>query len=103
MGAERDSPLYENASATRSVTLLMIDAEGFDDHVLHAFPFGSVHVDRVIYESQHLSTARAFLAARLMHSHGFVSVNAPLTPSGESVWHHGRSREVFRVLGGRPR
>ena len=64
-----------------------------DEQVLRGFPFESVRVDRVVYESAHLGRAGILSAARLMHANGFVSVNAPLTPSPWSVWHHNESTE----------
>ena len=79
-----------------TLSLLVIDAEGYDFKVLRAFPFGSVRVSRVIYESMHLSKDDRLGAARLLHAHGFTSVLSPLSPSRVSVWHRNGSRERVR-------
>ena len=34
--------------------------------------------------------------AQLLRSHGFISLESPLNPADFSVWHHNRSREVWR-------
>ena len=78
-GVEIRCACLETELAERSiarVTLLMIDAEGFDDRVIRAFPFGSIPVDRVIFEAVHMPNAR-FRAAITGES---CSHNSPTSP-----------------------
>ena len=82
--------------AAPSVSLLVIDAEGHDLHVLQQYPFASVPTWRVIYESTHLSDDDVVRAARLMRAHGYVSLLAPLSKSPYAVWHRNESSEALK-------
>ena len=68
------------------LTLLLVDAEGHDAHILLRFPFGAVAVDRVTFEAQHLPDERFRATGRWLQAHGFELVyggfKAPL-----STWH----------------
>ena len=78
------------------ISLLVIDCEGHDFQVLRAFPFHLVRVERVIYESTHLSKQDRLAAAELMHALGFISVMAPLSSTPGSVWHRDRQYTHIR-------
>ena len=82
--------------AATNVSLLMVDTEGHDLHVLRQYPFETLPTWRVIYETKHLSGEDILHAARLMHGHGFVSLLSPLSKGAYSVWHRNISGETLR-------
>ena len=68
------------------INLLMIDAEGHDDQVIRAFPFGAVRVDRVVFEAVHMPNARFRAVASHLRSFGFEHVKG-VFKDYESTWH----------------
>ena len=81
--------------ATRPVTLLMIDAEGYDAEVLKQYPFDRIPTWRVVYETSHLSSDSIRSSAKLMMSHGFVNLLGGLAKLPMTMWHHRESAEVY--------
>ena len=75
------------------LSLLMIDAEGFDDAVLFQFPFEAVRPARVIFEAQHLQPRRFYRLARYLRTWGYEMLGGTLTDY-ISTWHHANSSEV---------
>ena len=59
----------------RSVTLLAIDAEGFDLEILRQWPFDVLPTARVSFEAAHLSDANFEAAAALLEGKGFRYVS----------------------------
>jgi hypothetical protein len=88
--------LADPTAHRQAVSLLVVDAESYDLHVLRQYPFETVPTWRVVYETVHLSNDDIVAAARLMRSQGFVSLLAPLSKSPFSVWHNNKSAEVWR-------
>ena len=87
--------------ATRPVTLLMIDAEGYDAEVLKQYPFDRIPTWRVVYETSHLSTDSIRSSAKLMMSHGFVNLLGGLAKLPMTMWHHRESAECTMGACGR--
>jgi len=78
----------------RHLSLLMIDAEGFDDAVLFQFPFEAVRPARVIFEAQHLQPRRFYRLARYLRAWGYEMLGG--TPKDYiSTWHHANSTEAL--------
>ena len=76
------------------LSLLMIDAEGFDDTVLHQFPFETVRPARVLFEANHLGAWRFYRLARHLRAWGYEMLGG--TPQDYiSTWHHVNSTEVL--------
>jgi len=76
------------------LSLLMIDAEGFDDAVLFQFPFEAVRPARVVFEAQHLQLRRFYRLARYLRAWGYEMLGG--TPRDYiSTWHHANSTEVL--------
>jgi hypothetical protein len=76
------------------LSLLMIDAEGFDDAVLFQFPFEAVRPARVIFEAQHLQPRRFYRLARYLRAWGYEMLGGTLRDY-ISTWHHANSTEVL--------
>lgn len=70
----------------RAVQLLVVDAEGKDEQVLAAFPFGEVPVWRVIFEADRQTHVVFRRTAELLQAHGFRHVEGGKGP--HSVWHN---------------
>ncbi len=76
------------------LSLLMIDAEGYDDAVLHQFPFEAVRPARILFEASHLGFRRFFRLARYLRTWGYEMLGG--SPSDYiSTWHHANSTEVL--------
>jgi len=76
------------------LSLLMIDAEGFDDAVLLQFPFEAVRPARVLFEANHLGLRRFYRLARYLRTWGYEMLGG--TPKDYiSTWHHANSTEVL--------
>ena len=76
------------ARRQRIITLLLIDTEGHDVDVLLKYPFGLVPTARVAFEAMHLTDAAWQTAVKLLHDHGFESIDTQ--PRGQvlSTWHN---------------
>ena len=78
----------------RHLSLLMIDAEGYDDAVLHQFPFEAVRPSRILFEAHHLGLRRFYRLARYLRTWGYEMLGG--TPKEYiSTWHHANSTEVL--------
>ena len=76
------------------LSLLMIDAEGYDDAVLHQFPFEAIRPARILFEAHHLGSRRFFKLARYLRTWGYEMLGG--TPKDYiSTWHHVNSTEVL--------
>lgn len=74
------------------LSLLMIDAEGYDDAVLHQFPFEAIRPARILFEANHMRTHRFYRLARYLRTWGYEMLGG--TPSDYiSTWHHANSTE----------
>ena len=56
------------------VDLLFVDAEGYDDSVVRAFPFWRALPTRIIFEAVHLCLDRFQSLAHLLHELGYKCV-----------------------------
>ena len=75
------------------LSLLMIDAEGFDDAVLYQFPFEAIRPARVLFEAHHLRPRRFYRLARYLRMWGYEMLGG--TPTDYiSTWHHVNSTEA---------
>ena len=75
------------------LSLLMIDAEGYDDAVLLQFPFEAVRPARILFEAHHLGSRRFYRLARYLRTWGYEMLGG--TPTDYiSTWHHVNSTEV---------
>lgn len=72
----------------RTVTLLVIDAEGYDGEVLQHYPFRARPPTRVVYESTHLGQSGINRAAALLMGFGYVNILGGLGRVPFAVWHH---------------
>lgn len=75
-----------------SLTLLLIDAEGYDAIILRQFPFEHVRVSRITFEAQHLPDRVFHATGELLRSHGFELVYGGFK-SALSTWHHVNSTD----------
>jgi hypothetical protein len=76
------------------LSLLMIDAEGYDDAVLHQFPFEAIRPARILFEANHLPPRRFYKLARYLRTWGYEMLGG--TPRDYiSTWHHVNSSEVL--------
>ena len=76
------------------LSLLMIDAEGFDDAVLLQFPFEAIRPARILFEANHLGSRRFYRLARYLRTWGYEMLGG--TPKDYiSTWHHANSTEVL--------
>lgn len=76
------------------LSLLMIDAEGFDDAVLFQYPFEAIRPARVLFEANHLGLHRFYRLARYLRAWGYEMLRG--TPKDYiSTWHHVNSSEVL--------
>ena len=81
--------------APRSVSLLLIDAEGTDADVLAQYPFGSLPPARVAFEPMHLSNEQWDSSVARLRSLGYENVAGPWQRAFSSVWHRVNSTEAF--------
>jgi len=80
------------------LSLLMVDAEGHDDAVLHQFPFATIRPARVVFEANHLGWWRFHRLARHLRAWGYEMLGG--TPTDYiSTWHHVNSTEVLAKQG----
>tara|TARA_B100000927_G_scaffold194090_1_gene156579 strand:- start:156 stop:515 length:360 start_codon:yes stop_codon:yes gene_type:complete len=78
----------------RRLSLLMIDAEGYDDAVLFQFPFATIRPARILFEPMHLRSRRFYKLARHLRTWGYEMLGG--TPKDYiSTWHHVNSTEVL--------
>ena len=82
----RDIRRAMRGSNLSAVPLLVVDAEGYDHHVLSAFPFDTVPVWRVVFEANRISAASFRQAVKTLRGHGFYHVRG--AQSAQSEWHH---------------
>ena len=76
------------------LSLLMIDAEGYDDAVVLQFPFAIVRPARILFEANHLASRRFYRLARYLREWGYEMLDG--TPKDYiSTWHHVNSTEVL--------
>ena len=76
----------------RHLSLLMVDAEGYDDAVLYQFPFATIRPARVLFEANHLGFLRFHRLARHLRAWGYEMLGG--TPTDYiSTWHHVNSTE----------
>ena len=75
------------------LSLLIVDAEGHDDVVLHQFPFATIRPARVLFEAHHLGLGRFFRLARRLRAWGYEMLGGMPTDY-ISTWHHVNSTEV---------
>ena len=76
------------------LSLLMVDAEGFDDAVILQFPFETVRPARILFEANHLAPRRFYRLARYLREWGYEMLGG--TPRDYiSTWHHVNSTEVL--------
>ena len=76
------------------LSLLMVDAEGFDDAVILQFPFKTVRPARILFEANHLASRRFYRLARYLREWGYEMLDG--TPKDYiSTWHHVNSTEVL--------
>ena len=81
------------------LSLLMIDAEGFDDSVLFQFPFEGIRPARILFEANHLGLRRFYTLARYLRTWGYEMLGG--TPKDYiSTWHHVNSTEALAGAGG---
>jgi len=74
------------------LSLLMVDAEGYDDAVLYQFPFATIRPARVLFEANHLGWQRFYRLARHLRAWGYEMLGG--TPTDYiSTWHHVNSTE----------
>ena len=76
------------------LSLLMIDAEGYDDAVLHQFPFEAIRPARILFEAHHLGSRRFYRLARYLRTWGYEMLGGTLRDY-TSTWHHVNSTEVL--------
>ena len=87
MATELEARLRRN-----QLSLLMIDAEGYDDAVILQFPFAIVRPARVLFEANHLASRRFYRLARYLREWGYEMLDG--TPTDYiSTWHHVNSTE----------
>lgn len=86
------SAVLPELGPAQELTLLFVDAEGYDDRVLSQFPFSSVRVARVVFEGVHLKRPAFEATAALLQSHGFELVWGGRM-SYQSTWHRVNSTE----------
>jgi hypothetical protein len=76
------------------LSLLMVDAEGHDDAVLHQFPFAAIRPARILFEANHLRPQRFYRLARYLRAWGYEMLGG--TPMDYiSTWHHVNSTEIL--------
>ena len=76
------------------LSLLMVDAEGFDDAVILQFPFETVRPARILFEANHLASRRFYRLARYLRQWGYEMLDG--TPKDYiCTWHHVNSTEVL--------
>ena len=73
--------------AEPAVTLLVVDAEGYDYTVLQQYPWERLPPWRVVFEATHLGRSSFDQAATLLQSHGYRHV-AGGVGAYTSEWHH---------------
>lgn len=78
----------------RHLSLLMIDAEGYDDAVLLQFPFKAIRPARILFEAHHLGSRRFYRLARYLRTWGYEMLGGTLEDY-ISTWHHANSTEVL--------
>lgn len=66
--------LAEEAHALRSLTLLLIDAEGYDYEILSQWPFDTAKPLRIGFEAVHLSSQKLYAASNMLCRNGYVSI-----------------------------
>ena len=76
------------------LSLLMVDAEGFDDSVLYQFPFAIIRPARVLFEANHLGARRFYRLARHLRAWGYEMLGG-MPMDYISTWHHVNSTEVL--------
>jgi hypothetical protein len=76
------------ASRQRTITLLLIDAEGHDVDVLLKYPLGIVPTARVAFEAMHLTDSAWRTAVKLLRDHGFESIDFQPREQVLSTWHN---------------
>ena len=78
----------------RRLSLLVIDAEGYDDAVLFQFPFATIRPARVLFEPTHMRSRRFYKLAQHLRAWGYEMLGR--TPKSYiSTWHHVNSTEVL--------
>ena len=76
------------------LSLLMIDAEGYDDTVLLQFPFAAIRPARILFEAHHLRPRRFYRLARYLRTWCYEMLGG--TPTDYiSTWHQVNSTEVL--------
>lgn len=81
--------LEHELQSEESVTLLLVDAEGFDADILRRYPFGRVPTTRVMFEKFHLNASAVHATAELLRSHGFMPVpSESYKDAYTETWHH---------------
>jgi len=76
------------------LSLLMIDAEGYDESVLLQFPFEAVRPARILFEANHMRPHRFYRLARYLRTWGYEMLGG--TPRDYiSTWHHVNSTEAL--------
>eukprot|EP00308_Calcidiscus_leptoporus_P025474 CAMPEP_0119357874 /NCGR_PEP_ID=MMETSP1334-20130426/6188_1 /TAXON_ID=127549 /ORGANISM="Calcidiscus leptoporus, Strain RCC1130" /LENGTH=315 /DNA_ID=CAMNT_0007372225 /DNA_START=45 /DNA_END=992 /DNA_ORIENTATION=+ len=78
----------------RSVELLVVDAEGHDDHAIAAYPLRSHPPRRIIFEPKHMPESRVVALGNQLRASGYECqvrlVNASKTcptRGGTAIWH----------------
>ena len=89
--------LRDEVSSFDSVTLLMIDTEGYDFEVLKQYPFDRLMPARVVFESMHLSNIDCNAAASFMMRLGYANILGGLGKVGMTIWHHPNSTERYNA------
>ena len=86
MGQEQEKTLRLRGQE-KAVTLLIVDAEGFDLNVLQQYPFGRLPTWRVVFEAKHMSRQSFKTAAELLGNHSYRHVTGS-HGAYLSEWHH---------------
>ena len=76
-----------NLPRRQRVDLLFVDAEGYDDSVVRAFPFWRALPTRIVFEAVHLGLERFESLARLLRESGYECVGSGGGGGGGSCSH----------------
>ena len=76
--------------------LLVVDAEGFDSHILGAWPFERWRPWRIAFEAANLTKERYFKLAKHLLSQGYVCMHWCSTIAVVTTWHQVNSTEPLR-------
>ena len=82
-----DQPAFD------SVQLLVVDAEGHDGAVLHAWPFDRARPWRIAFEAAHLKASEYYALARHLQALGYRCMHWCSPRADITSWHHLNSSE----------